>query len=157
MAGGKLFSQRLGYGVHALAFVAAKPAKELTTLPELADWMRTIWPSVSETYLSNVVQRMARGRLLHSHRGVGGGYSLGRAAADISLRDVMELLEGVGLDPLRCALSLEDKCPVKRCSIQRKLSALEERFMESLSELTIAELADDITVPRRFKNMAKRR
>ncbi len=73
MAGGQLFSQRFGYGVHALAFVAKKPAGELTTLPELAEWMRTIWPSVSETYLSNVVQRMARGRLLRSHRGIAGG------------------------------------------------------------------------------------
>ena len=156
MAGGQLFSQRLGYGVHALAFVASRPKDELTTLPELAEWMRTVWPSVSETYLSNVVQRMARGRLLRSHRGIAGGYSLGRAAADISLRDVVQLLEGVGMDPMRCALSLEDKCPVRRCSIQRKLSALEERFMDSLSELTIAELSEDITVPKRLRNATKR-
>jgi len=152
MAGGQLFSQRLGYGVHALAFVAKKPAGELTTLPELAIWMRTIWPSVSETYLSNVVQRMARGRLLRSHRGISGGYSLGRAATEITVRDVVELLEGVGLDPKRCALSLEDSCPVSaKCSIQRKLSALEERFMQSLSELSIANLAEDIVVPKRLQ------
>lgn len=155
MAGGQLFSQRLGYGVHALAFVGARQKNELTTLPELAEWMKTIWPGVSETYLSNVVQRMARGRLLRSHRGISGGYSLARPASDITLRDVVELLEGVGLDPKRCALSLEDKCPVKRCSIQRKLSAIEERFMDSLSELTIAELAKDIAVPKRLRGSSK--
>ncbi len=155
MAGGQLFSQRLGYGVHALAFVGARQKNELTTLPELAEWMKTIWPGVSETYLSNVVQRMARGRLLRSHRGISGGYSLARPASDITLRDVVELLEGVGLDPKRCALSLEDKCPVKRCSIQRKLSAIEERFMDSLGELTIAELAKDIAVPKRLRGSSK--
>lgn len=152
MAGGQLFSQRFGYGVHALAFVAKKPADELTTLPELAEWMRTIWPSVSETYLSNVVQRLARGRLLRSHRGIAGGYSLGRAAADISLRDVAELLEGIGLDPQRCGLSLEDKCPVaRRCSIQRRLAVVERNFLKSLEELTISNLAEDIVVPKRKK------
>lgn len=152
MAGGQLFSQRLGYGVHALAFVATKPAGELTTLPELAEWMRTIWPSVSETYLSNVVQRLARGRLLRSHRGIAGGYSLGRAASDISLRDVVELLEGIVADPKRCGLSLEDQCPVKgKCSIQRRLGVIEKNFLESLEELTIASLSENIVVPKRKK------
>lgn len=36
MAIGQFFSQRFGYGVHALAFIARKPHGELTTLPELA-------------------------------------------------------------------------------------------------------------------------
>ncbi len=79
MASGQFFSQRFSYGLHALAYVATKPAGELTTLPELAKWMTTIWPSSSDTYLSNVVQRIARGKLLRSHSGNAGGYSLGRA------------------------------------------------------------------------------
>lgn len=147
MAVGQFFSQRFGYGVHALAFIARKPAGELTTLPELAEWMRTIWPNSSDTYLSNVVQRLARGRLLRSHRGIAGGYSLARAANKITLRDLVELLEGVDLD--RCGLSLDDDCPVKsRCSIQRKLRKLEEGYLTALAGVTIAELSKDIVVSR---------
>lgn len=143
MAVGQFFSQRFSYGLHALAYVATKPHGELTTLPELADWMRTIWPTSSETYLSNVVQRMARGRLLRSHRGVGGGYSLGRAAPKITLRDVAELLEGV--DTNRCSLSLEDQCPVMgRCGIQRTLHRLEENYLRSLAEVSIEDLSKQI-------------
>jgi Rrf2 family protein len=145
MAVGQFFSQRFGYGVHALAFIARKPAGELTTLPELANWMRTIWPSSSDTYLSNVVQRLARGRLLRSHRGISGGYSLARAATKITLRDVVELLEGVDVN--RCGLSLEDDCPVKsRCSIQRKLKKLEDGYLTALNGVTILELSQDIVV-----------
>ena len=145
MSVGQFFSQRFGYGVHALAFIAKKPAGELATLPEVAAWMRTIWPNASDTYLSNVVQRLARGRLLRSHRGIAGGYSLARAASKITLRDVVELLEGVDLE--RCGLSLEDDCPVKsRCSIQRKLRKLEEGYLKSLERVTIAELSKDIVV-----------
>lgn len=144
MVGGQ-FSQRFGYGVHALAYVAKKPAGELATLPELAAWMRTIWPTASETYLSNVVQRMARGKLLRSHRGVLGGYSLGRAATKISLRDVAELLEGVDVD--RCGLSLSDECPVRdRCNIQGRLRQLEEAYIKSLETVTVADLANEIVV-----------
>jgi Rrf2 family protein len=153
MAIGQFFSQRFGYAVHALAYVARKPAGELTTLPELANWMRTIWPNVSESYLSNVVQRLARGRLLRSHRGIAGGYSLGRTSAAISLRDLVELLEGV--DQNRCGLSLEDDCPVKsRCSIQRKLRKLEDGYLQSLEEMKIEELSKDIVVALPKKSRA---
>ena len=143
MAIGQFFSQRFSYGVHALAYVATKPAGELTTLPELAEWTRSLWPAASETYLSNIVQQMTRGRLLRSHRGVAGGYSLGRSATAISLRDVVELLEGV--DTGRCSLSLENSCPVVgRCAIQRKLSKLEEDYLKALSGVTIAELSKTV-------------
>ena len=146
----QFFSQGFSYGLHALAYVATKPAGELTTLPELAEWMVTIWPSASDTYLSNVVQRMTRGRLLRSHRGIAGGYSLGRAADKITVRDVVELLEGI--ETSRCGLSLEDECPVMgRCAIQRKMAKLEEGFLEALAGLTVAELAKDIraTLPKK--------
>jgi len=147
MAVGQFFSQRFGYGVHALAYVAKKPAGSLSTLPEMARWMRTIWPSASATYLSNVVQRLARGGLLRSHRGVSGGYSLARTAEQINLRDVVELLEGVELN--RCGLSLEDNCPSSgRCSIQNKLSKLEEDYLDSLARVTVLELAAHIVVDR---------
>jgi len=145
MAIGQFFSQRFGYAVHAMAFIAKKPAGELATLPEIAEWMRSIWPNSSDSYLSNVVQRLARARILRSHRGISGGYSLARAATKISLRDLVELLEGVDQD--RCGLSLEDHCPVKaRCAIQRRLRRLEDAYLKSLEEVTIADLAKDIVV-----------
>ena len=152
MASGQFFSQRFSYGLHALAYVATKPAGELTTLPELAEWLLTIWPSASDTYLSNVVQRLARGRLLRSHRGISGGYSLGRSAEKITVRDIVELLEGI--ETAHCGLSLDDECPVMgRCTIQRKMAKLEEGFLQSLAQLTIAELSKDIraTLPKKKK------
>jgi Rrf2 family protein len=150
MSIGQFFSQRFGYGVHAIAYMATKPTGTLTTLPELAEWMRTIWPSASETYLSNVVQRMARGRLLRSHRGIAGGYSLARSADKTTLRDVVELLEGVDIQ--RCTLSMGDECPnEKRCSIRRRLGRIEEGFLASLEAVTFKELSTYISVPRSKK------
>lgn len=145
MALGQFFSQRFGYAAHALAYLARKPFGELTTLPELAAWMKSFWPGASETYLSNVIQRLARGGVLQSHRGIAGGYSLGKPADELTLRDVAEVLEGVSLQ--RCALSLGPSCPkVGRCSIQRTLRGVEEQYLESLQQITIADVASGITV-----------
>ncbi|MCC6420622.1 MAG: Rrf2 family transcriptional regulator [Gemmataceae bacterium] len=143
MALGQFFSQRFGYAAHALAYLARKPFGELTTLPELAAWMKSFWPGASETYLSNVIQRLARGGVLQSHRGIAGGYSLGKPADELTLRDVAEVLEGVSLQ--RCALSLGPSCPkVGRCSIQRTLRGVEEQYLESLQKITLASILSEI-------------
>lgn len=142
-----LFSQRFGYAVHGMCYVAKKRGGALTTLPELAAWMRTLWPACSETYLSAVVQRLVGGGLLRSQRGVSGGYALARSAEEITLRDLVELLEGV--DTGRCGLSLEEECPVQgNCSIRRKIERVEESFLRSLEQITIAQLAKDMVVER---------
>jgi Rrf2 family protein len=145
MAGSQLFSQRFGYAAHALAYMSKKPFGELTTLPELSTWMQTVWPQVSETYLSNVIQRLARGGILRSHRGIAGGYSLARPAKEIHLRGIREVLDGVTLK--RCALSLGSECPNRKtCAIQRTLCNLEEQYMKSLEKINIAQIAAQMDI-----------
>ena len=155
MAIGMFSSQRFGYAIHSLCYMAKKSQGQLTTFPELAEWLQTIWPNISDSYLSNVIQRLAHGGLLHSHRGISGGYSLAKDPDSITLRDLVELLEGVALD--RCSLSLEGKCPIEgHCHLQDKLRLLEEEYLESLSRLSIAELSKDIVV-KHPKNKKKAR
>jgi Rrf2 family protein len=145
MALGQLFSQRFGYAIHALAYMAKKPPETLTTLPELAGWMRTVWPSASEAYLSNVIQRLARGGVLRSHRGVAGGYSLARSPDKITLRDVTEVIDGVSQD--QCSLSLTAACPVEGlCSIQNILHNIEEQHLLALQRVNFSEIAAQLTV-----------
>ncbi len=145
MALGQIFSQRFGYATHALGYMAKKSFGSLTTLPELAEWMRSVWANASDTYLSNVMQRLARGGVLQSHRGIAGGYSLARPAKEISLRDVAEVLEGVALE--RCSLSLGPECPRRgRCNIQRTLRRVEEQLLESLAKISIADLSAEMMI-----------
>ena len=99
---GQLFSQRVGYAVHALCYMArTTPRQAMTTVPELSHWMREAWPGASETYLANVIRRLVRGGLLISQRGISGGYCFARSPQEITLRDVVALLEGVSY--ARCA------------------------------------------------------
>lgn len=45
-------------------------------------------------YLEQIFQRLRRAGLVHSKRGPGGGYTLARAPDAISLREIIEALEG---------------------------------------------------------------
>ena len=107
--------------------------------------MKTVWSDVSATYLSNVLQRLTRGGILRSHRGIAGGYSLARPAERISLRDVAEVVDGVALE--RCALALTPECPSgTRCNVQRTLRRVELRYLDYLSEVSMAEVAAGMTI-----------
>jgi Rrf2 family protein len=57
---------------------------------------------VSGHFLSKVLQQLVRSRLVRSQRGSGGGYALAVPAASVSLRDVVEAIEG----PVRLNLCL---------------------------------------------------
>lgn len=143
MAVGQFLSQRFGYAVHALAIMAKKPYGTLFTLPQLAVLMRSIWPGASGNYLSNVMQRLTQANFVRGHRGVAGGYSLARPADEITLRQLVEHLEGV--DAERCGLSLEGQCPIRgHCSIQTRLRRLEHEYLKQLDGVTIGELAREL-------------
>jgi len=49
---------------------------------------------VSEAFLAKIFQMLGQAGIVKSHRGVKGGFSLGRPADEISLRDVVEVCEG---------------------------------------------------------------
>nr|MEE4268978.1 Rrf2 family transcriptional regulator [Candidatus Krumholzibacteria bacterium] len=49
---------------------------------------------VSEAFLAKIFQMLAQAGIVKSHRGVKGGFSMGRDPKDITLREVVEVCEG---------------------------------------------------------------
>jgi len=49
---------------------------------------------VSEAFLAKIFQMLSQQDIVKSHRGVKGGFSLGRAPEEITLRSVVEVCEG---------------------------------------------------------------
>ena len=49
---------------------------------------------VPTRYLEQIFQRLRRAQIVTSKRGPGGGYTLARSAAEITLREVVEAVEG---------------------------------------------------------------
>jgi Rrf2 family protein len=141
---GQLFSQRVGYAVHAMCYMArTTPRPGLTTVPELAEWMRQIWPESSETYLANVIRRLVRGGLLISQRGISGGYRFAREPEDITLHDVVAVLEGVSY--ARCALTPSGTCREQdKCPNYQALCDLQQQYTELLAGITISRLASEM-------------
>jgi Rrf2 family transcriptional regulator, cysteine metabolism repressor len=70
---------------------------------------------ISQKYLEQIMMRLRSGRLVSAHRGVQGGYELARRPEDISVGEVIRLMDGP-LAPSPCASqSAHVPCPVYRC------------------------------------------
>jgi len=53
---------------------------------------------VSEAFLAKIFQMLAQAEVVRSHRGVKGGFSLGRPAEEITLRDIVGAVAQVWRD-----------------------------------------------------------
>jgi len=137
------FSLSIEYAIHGLVYLASAGADSArpgstTLVGDIAKATR-----VPESYLRKVLQLLARAGLVASHRGVRGGFSLARPAAAITLKDVVEAIDG-GLPAYTCAkaargCSLDEACPVSAA-----FAAAREKMAEVLDATTIRDLAQGI-------------
>lgn len=90
-------SDAVSIGLHALVVMAGEPRGVFSAV-----WLaRNL--GVSRNHLVKVLQRLARAGLVRTVRGPRGGYVLAEAPARITLRRVLEALEG-RLEPAGCLL-----------------------------------------------------
>jgi Rrf2 family protein len=93
-----------------------------------------------------VLQRLVRARLLLSVQGTRGGYRLARPAANISVADVIQAVDG----PVTVtACSPDDHAcgQYTTCSIRDPLWKIKNRILETLTTVSVAELAADTAPP----------
>jgi Rrf2 family protein len=107
---------------------------------------------ISEAYsiplelLAKVLQRLVRARLLVSVQGTRGGYRLARPATSVSVADVIQSVDG----PVTVtACSPDDHAcgQYTTCSIRDPLWKIKNRILETLTTVSVAELAADTPAP----------
>lgn len=84
-----LFTTKTEYGLKALAILAKNKKKE--SLP-LGDIARSTGLSLS--YLEQIFAKLKRAGIIESVKGSDGGYHLARPAGKISLKEIIDALEG---------------------------------------------------------------
>ncbi len=94
-------------------------------------------------YLEQIFQRLRRAGLVAGKRGPGGGYTLARGTSEITLRDVVEAVEGpidAADDPEDRAQDAGSDCP---CGPDFLWPLVAERFAAMLAETTIDDLCQE--------------
>jgi Rrf2 family cysteine metabolism transcriptional repressor len=91
-----LFSTKAEYGVRLMVELGRRSGDEPVALATVAE--AELLPL---SYLEHLVAKLRQAGLVTSVRGAHGGYRLARPAAEISMRDVVEALEGP-IAPMEC-------------------------------------------------------
>jgi FeS assembly SUF system regulator len=105
-------TKQTDYGIMLLARMAELPRGRVLSARDAAGWSGLSLPMVSK-----ILKSLARGRIVVSHRGVGGGYSLARPPHETTVAGVIRALEGpisiveCGARPGLCGQ--ETICPVR--------------------------------------------
>ena len=133
------FSTSIEYAVHGLIYLAKAPAGRPVLTSEIGKAT-----SVPEAYLRKVFQQLGRSGLVTSQTGARGGFRLSRDASQISLRDVVEGIDGSL--PLYTCLREIRGCNVHLpCPVQSAFEEARRRMAEVLEATSIKDLLVDIT------------
>jgi Rrf2 family transcriptional regulator, nitric oxide-sensitive transcriptional repressor len=129
-----VLSQTTEYALRAVVWLAANPEKPLTA-QQIAEATR-----VPAGYLAKVLQGLSRAGLMHSQRGLGGGFSLARSPNSLTMWEVVQ-----AVDPLRritsCPLGFEAHTD-ELCHLHRQLDDAIAGIEKAFSACKISKLID---------------
>ena len=129
------------YGMRGMVYLAAQPFEQVTLLHDVARNQ-----DVPESYLAKIFQDLSKAGLVRSYRGAKGGFSLARPPSEITLRQVIEALQGpISLN--RC-LDVRDVCTrVEDCPVSKVLRRAQAQLLATLDAATLDMLREE-PVPR---------
>lgn len=131
-------STRSRYGLRAVVELAAQYGEAPLPLVTIAQRQE-----VSESYLEQLLRSLKAAGLVTATRGINGGYRLSRPPEEISVREVLEALEGatVVADCVGTGASVcENACT---CSARPLFLKLQSRINAVLEETSLRELTED--------------
>ena len=144
-------STRSRYGLKAVVDLAVSFGDGPVALPNLAALQ-----GISEAYLEQLLRSLKKGGIVETVRGVQGGYSLSRSPSQITVEEVLSVLEGT--TALVDCVDTESEKGCKNactCSARPLFLKLQNKINDVLSATSIQDLADDYIQQKRRISDAK--
>jgi len=139
-------TKKADYGLMALKYLAEQ-AVAAAEHPESVPAHAQSAKDIAEAYhippqlLAKILQTLARAGLLVSHAGTNGGYSLARAAGEITAFEVIRAIDG----PLfiTSCITIHGTCDLAgHCTIKEPLRKVNDSIKDLLSGIRISDLVD---------------
>jgi Rrf2 family transcriptional regulator, cysteine metabolism repressor len=131
------FSTRGEYGIRMMMDLARHYGHGPQPLSEVAKH-----EALPATYLEQLVGKLRKAGLVTSRHGAHGGYELSRAPVDISVGEVMRVLEGP-ISPMTCATEGKTDILCQRepvCGANIVWERVRDSVAQALDSLTLADL-----------------
>jgi len=126
------------YAIIGLLYLAKQPAGRTVMIDEISEA-----EGVPKSFLAKIFQSLAKGGFVLSHRGAGGGFSLARTPAEITLLRILQCVEGVFAlqkcvtDDPECVVSVTRMSSCTLCAV---FTEAQNRVNELFARTTLADL-----------------
>jgi Rrf2 family protein len=127
-------STRSRYGTRLLLDLAHQDRSKFVQLKEISKRQ-----GISVKYLEQIIIPLKRARLVESSRGASGGYRLAKPPAEISVGEIVALLEG-GSELTRCDFDPESCERSESCATRKLWKEAKQAMYEKLNEVSLSEL-----------------
>jgi Rrf2 family nitric oxide-sensitive transcriptional repressor len=134
-----MFSQTIEYALRAVVHLAYQ-APDAHTTADIAEATR-----VPKDYLSKILQGLARVGIVKTQRGVGGGVSLAKDPAELTILDVVNAVEPESVRRITtCPLGLKTH-GVRLCPLHKRLDDAVALVESAFRNTTLAEVLAEPT------------
>jgi Rrf2 family protein len=133
-------SKKADYALMAMKHLAVRPDAASASAREIAEQY-----DIPIELMAKVLQRLARRGLVTSHQGTRGGYRLARAAAVISVADIIQAIDGP-VTVTACSSESENCGQYSKCSVRDPLWRIKDRILSALATCSLQEISTDAFV-----------
>jgi len=138
-------SDGVEWALHVTTLVAFVPADQAVPAARLAEYH-----GVPAAYLAKHLQALSRAGILEAVPGPHGGYRLARPAAEVTVLDVVEAIDGT--ESAFVCTEIRQRGPAAGppsdyrvpCGIHRVMNRADRAWRDSLRAVTIAEIAEGV-------------
>jgi Rrf2 family protein len=127
-------TRKVEYALIGISHIAAQPAGTIVTVREVAEHY-----NIPAKLLAKVFHELKSARLLRSHQGKNGGYSLAHLPSEVTLAQIVDVIEGQSKVVI-CFDSEGYQCPQHdHCNIVNPMEQLNHRLRKLLESVTLRE------------------
>jgi Rrf2 family protein len=139
-------NRKTDYAVRVCLALARRPWGTRLSTQAIQDEML-----IPRPFLQRIIAELSQAGLLHTSAGPNGGLQLARPPEDITLRDILQVIEG----PLCLSdcLVTPQECPLStECPVRSRWSRLQTIILMELERTTLRQLVEDVFQYAGFQN-----
>lgn len=132
------FNQATDYAFRVIMHLASLPNGEIVNSQSIAEEQ-----NIPIGFLQKIMRALTQGEIVKSYRGIDGGFALAKSPAEISLLDIITIIEGP-VDLQRCLkeTSACSKGCSHNCNVHTALAVIQKDFTQALDNVNFANLTE---------------
>ncbi len=137
-----MLSNTCKYAIRAVLYLAINEDGSKIGIKRISEDLEMPTP-----FLGKILQVLSKNKLLNSTKGPHGGFSLGKDANDISLLDIVEIIDGLDFFH-NCVIGVriceDDPEKKKLCPFHNELDPLRDKLYSQFKALSIGQFRDGV-------------